>query len=196
MPMILLQIADTTNLGGGHNSDPNWIVLMLLGAVVGTIVSSYDKIWRVIKYAYKNVTEKSHIEGDWFGYHWTYKDNKPFLVYSNIKISKGIWHQYKVELTQKNTTLTYDGFGTTEGSDIVITFMSKKHPERLSARFPYILASKDRTYGLWLSYDHDRKIASGVIVLSTKEIPDDQVAKEIKLGVKSEKDIALIHIIK
>jgi hypothetical protein len=47
---------------------------------------------------------------------------------------------------------------------------------------------------LWLSFDHDKKIASGGATLSRDELADDQVETVMKAGLKTEKNIILARV--
>ena len=163
-----------------------------MGAIVGAIFGSYNKIWNLSTFIYRYFFVKTRYEGTWFSYHWTYLMHKPQIISSKLIIKKGIWSPYSFNLVQVGTNLIYNGEGRVEGSHLVLTFKATGHEERTVCRFQDILQSKNMTSGLWLSYDHDKNVASGGIILSKTEISEPEVNMALSKNIKSERQAVLL----
>ncbi|MCF2502735.1 hypothetical protein L0663_05055 [Dyadobacter sp. CY107] len=174
--------------------EPNWIVTLFLGAAVGAVFGSYSQLWNLLTFVYRRFFVVMRYEGTWYSYHWTYIQHEPKIVFSIVDIRKGIWSPYRFKLTQRGTNLIYKGTGRVEGSHLIFNFRATGHEERTICRFQDILTSLDVTAGLWLSYDHDKNVASGAIILSQNEIPAEDIERTIRSSFKRERDSILIHV--
>jgi len=116
----------------------------------------------------------------WKGFHYSFKKGKPVLIESTWKITKGFLTPFKVKTEQPE--LAYHGHLEPEGDDRVIIYVkAETQNETMVFRFPNpLLSANDIVYGLWLSYDHDKHIASGGALLTKQDLTSEQVEKELK----------------
>jgi len=161
--------------------------------MLGAYLGSFSKSLKVLHYTWRYFFVKSNLEGSWHSYHWTYLKGSPVIVASKVKIKKGIFHRYTFVLNQ-DTSLSYRGTGVMEADHIIFTIKGHSHEEKTICRFPNILPSTNIFYGLWLSFDHDKKIASGGIMISKDELDTNALERYIRLGIKSEKNAILMHV--
>ena len=117
---------------------------------------------------------------NWKGFHYSFKRGKPVLIESTWKITKGYMTPFKVIWEQPE--LTYKGRLKLEGDDrIIVDVKAKTQNERVVFRFPNpLLSTRDIVWGLWLSYDHDKHIASGGALLTKEDLTREQAEKELK----------------
>lgn len=83
--------------------------------------------------------------------------------------------------------MKYNGYLTLEGEDRIIFFgKSTTQNERVVFRFPNPLGSaNDIVFGLWLSYDHDKYIASGGALLTKENLTNEQAEETLREHIVS-----------
>lgn len=173
-------------------NEPHWLTVALISAIVGFLLPYVIKVIVFLFLRFR----KNYLEGKWHHYHWTYLKNNPILIHSEWRIKKGILHRFIVQAKQIRTKLFYKGYIKIEGDGLFLVFHSNQHDEHPVYRFPYPISSNcDLIHGLWLSFDHDKKIASGGSLLSRNEIPEDKIVGLLKSKLKSEKNIILSKVL-
>jgi len=164
--------------------EPNWIVTALVGAVIGW---AFPYIGRAVYYLCRRL-EKDYLEGDWYGYHWTYKGGKPLLNKSKWRIRKGFFHRFAVRYTHQSG-MNYRGYAEVERSQLIVKIHNGKNQETARFRVTWPIPSNARLlHGIWLSFDHDTKIASAALLLSRDELSDADAIARIKGAMRWEKD--------
>jgi len=173
------------------SNSPHWLIVALVSATIGFCI---PYVLKIIYYLFLHL-KKNYLEGIWYCYHWTYLNNQPILIKSDWTIKKGVLHRFIVEMKQRDTGLVYTGKIIIEGDHLLIMLDSEQYIEHPVFRFPYPIPSNCKLlYGLWLSFDHDKKIASGGATLSRDELANDQVETVMKSGLKTEKNIILVRV--
>ena len=168
------------NIWDASQHQPAWWLLVLLGAIAGTLLPLAPTVIRFLS----RVRHKSAIEGNWYSYHFTFLKGQATTVESQVRVSKGFRHTYVAALGQNvDSKLEYKGYITREKDQLLFIYKSIDHSETVVNRFQDPLGSNsNRLYGLWLSYDHSQTIACGAIILSRDEIAEDQRMQEIAKG--------------
>jgi hypothetical protein len=163
--------------------DPNWIDI-LLGALAGWAL---PYIARAI-YCFFRRFQKDYLEGDWYGYHWTYKAGQSVLNKSRWRIRKGILHRFSVKYAHQDG-MTYNGYAEVERSQLVVKIHSGRNHETARFRFTWPIPSNANLLrGFWLSFDHDTRIASAAQIISREKLSDGDAIGKIKEGIRWEKD--------
>lgn len=131
--------------------------------------------------------QKDHLEGSWFGYHWTYVNSIPTLYKSEWRFKKGIFHRFSIR-TFLGGKVKYIGYGHIERSQLVIKIHNRRNQETARFRFKWPISSNDNILpGIWLSFDHDIKIASGAFLLSRLSLSDVDAEESLKNLVRVER---------
>ena len=150
--------------------------------IVGTLAAE-----RAVKFYRAWIVRRNNFSllGDnWHGFHYTFKDGEPVFYETKWVIEKGFLVPFKCEMDFKSESLKYRGHLLLEGDDRVVFYgepKGKGEEEYVVFRFPNRLRSAtDIVCGLWLSYDHDRHIASGGALLTRKEISSKEAEEKIK----------------
>lgn len=188
---FILQIDSVTNNSEGFFAQPNWLLQSILGAIIGILL---PYLFRLIKNLYYFFSKESFWVGKWFVYHWSFYDEEPRLFKSTAEIKKAFLHRYSVKVTQSETNLVYSGTCRMGDNEMVMKFYSKNHEENFIIKFEKVIASKEKMYGLWLSIDHDRHIASGVQLFTRKALTDLEIEGEIIRGVAIESGKGIMKI--
>jgi hypothetical protein len=164
--------------------EPNWIVTALVGAIIGW---AFPYIGKAIYYVFRRL-EKDYLEGDWYGYHWTYKGGQSVLNKSRWRIKKGVFHRFAVKEAHQDG-MNYGGYAEVERSQLVVKIHSGRNSETARFRITWPIPSNAHILrGIWLSFDHDSKIASAAQLLSRDELTDSDAIAKIKEAMRWEKD--------
>lgn len=158
--------------------DPNWIVTAFVGAVMGWLLPfAIRAAWFLCQRF-----QKDHLEGTWHGYHWSYMKDSPTLYRSTWRIRKGVLHKYSVVNTLQDG-MKYRGYIVVERGQLIVRTHRRANQETARYRFYWPISSNDDLLeGLWLSFDHDVKIAAGGHILSRKPLADaDAIAALAKV---------------
>jgi hypothetical protein len=85
--------------------------------------------------------------------------------------------------------MNYRGYAEVERSQIIMKIHSGRNQETARFRVTWPIPSNARLLrGIWLSFDHDTKIASAAQILSRDELPDTDAIAKIKEAMRWEKD--------
>lgn len=170
---------------------------ILLKAVVAAIVTLL--LERAPRFLEARRMRKKHfalLGSSWNGYHFSSKHKKPLLIQSKWSIQPGWLKPFLV--TFKQPGLTYQGHLAFESDDRIIVYLRcVEHEERMIYRFANPLKStNDIVWGLWLSFDHDRHIASGGAILTQEELSEADAASAVKECVVScaDGDVPLLRV--
>jgi hypothetical protein len=157
--------------------EPNWIVVTLIGAVLGASAA-----WWSAPIRYLGARNRHrHLLGTWHECHYSFRHGQVILGRATIVVRPGFKNSLKVNATQHEvhpdgavTDLSYAGHLHREGQ-LVLTLSAESHDETLMMRYVERLPSNPAPMlGMWLCRDHDGLPAAGVSALSRKELTDEQ----------------------
>lgn len=169
---------------------PHWFVQVGIGAIVGLALPYTLKVG----YYFFKLFKKTHLDGLWYNYHWSYKNKQPVIFESTWEIKRGILQSFAITACYSDSGLLYKGHIRIEGDQLMVVFGSTQHSEHPVYRFPYPIQSNcQMLHGLWLSFDHDKNIASGGAVVSRSRLTVSQAEEEIKRTLKSERHAILLR---
>jgi hypothetical protein len=172
---------------------PNWIIVTIIGAVIGAVVSQY---WTVIFYPVKLLRSDS-LGGCWYDYHFTFVHGKRYLAESIVRIRRGILSERSVYVQDQDLVryaggidpdrkdgLTYKGNVQVEGPHLIVRLRATSHKELLVFRLINRLPSNASTIpGVWMSFDHELNPTAGVMVLSRERMtPNDATTMLLELS--------------
>lgn len=170
--------------------EPSWIIVAIVGAILGWAIPLIGKF---LRHLLPN-SEDDYLLGDWYGYHWTYKNGQPILNTSQWKITKGRLHRLCVQYAHQDG-MAYRGYIEKERSQLVVRIHSGKNHETARFRFTWPIPSKAKLLsGIWLSFDHDTKIASGAHILSKKKLSKSDATVAIENSMSWEKDLPVMKV--
>ena len=176
--------------GGAEMDEPSWIVTVLVSGIVGW---SLPYVGRVLYYCVRRL-KKDHLEGEWYGYHWTYKSGLPILNKSTWHIGKGVLHRFCVRYAHQDG-MSYRGYAQVERAQLVVRIHSTRNQETPYFRFTWPIASNAEVLqGIWMSFDHDVHIASGAHILSRKALTDEEAIGTIKETMRWEKSYPVMKV--
>ena len=170
---------------------PHWLVQILVGIALGALL---PRLGKMVFFLFKWF-KKDYLSGTWHKYHLSYMQGKPELIETTWLIQRGLLNPYKITYTYAGTTLLYRGAMRIEKDQMLFVLKASSHQETVIYRTnnPIPTASKF-IYGIWMSYDHDIKIASGATLMSKKQMSKDEAFKEIQSKFRFEKDRPLIRL--
>ena len=174
----------------------NNIIEIIFGGIAGAAIpfalTKFPELMTVRKIRRKYFS----LVGDWKGFHYTCMGGKALLIKGDWKIKPGLINPFVVDYKQKD--LYYTGSLTLDGDDrAIINTKSQTQNETLRYIFRNPLnTKKDIIPGIWLSYDHDKSIASGGAILTQKNLTKAQAHKILKdcMKIFSDEDIPFIRI--
>jgi len=160
----------------GIIGEPNWIIISVVGAILGALIARYGSI---VLYPIRYL-KKEPLIGDWFDYHFTFVNGARYVAESPVKIRRGKLRGISVEIRDQDVVsqsgvldnkrtdgLTYRGTLRREGPHLVVEVHGVGHIELLIFRFIYRLPSNDAVIpGVWMSFDHDMNPTAGLMILS------------------------------
>lgn len=166
------------------------IVSAFVGAVFGFILGP---LLRAIYFKVFHKPKPKHLINNWIEYHWTYKNDQPVFYKATWKIRRGLRYPFSIKVTLSDG-MVYKGHMKSEDDHLIVITDSKDHSETVIWRFPKRLPSNDSPLvGFWLSYDHDKIIATGGVVLLKNEIPEEEAKSILSRTIRDEKDIPLMR---
>jgi hypothetical protein len=155
-------------------TEPNWIVVSVVGAVLGAVVARFGG---VLTFPFRRTKEPV---GVWNVYHHTFRQGSLQLVWERMTISKAPLGGLKVVVKDPMDpdSQIYRGSVAVEGGAIVVITMRGSRgfgtnglvSIRLQSRLP---PDHRVMYGMWLAYDHDGCITAGTVVISRDELGED-----------------------
>ncbi|MET8152653.1 hypothetical protein ACIBSW_30010 [Actinoplanes sp. NPDC049668] len=159
------------------SQEPNWIIVTLVGALVGASVTWWSTPIRYLR------ARNSHgyLLGTWYEYHYTFRHGRMMLGRAVVTIRPGFRSSLKADVVSHEvhadgmvTDLSYTGQVRREGH-LVLSLSGRSHDDTMMMRYIERLPSNPAPMlGIWLSQDHDCLPAAGVSALSRKELTDEQ----------------------
>lgn len=160
---------------------PNWIIVMILSGVFGYLVQYIVKIPSFLH----TICKKNDIRGKWNHYFYCESDNSVPLRTATYTIKTGFLHNYKVKCECDG--IIYRGYGFIEQNHLCITYAygDKLSKETVNLRFQVpTVTNRDKLIGIWLSYDYNNRLSSGVSILSRSTLSNMQLY-EIVLSIRT-----------
>lgn len=159
-------------------AEPNWIVVTVIGAILGAIVARYGAVilWPVRRL-------KQHpIEGLWHSWHYTFHNDGEQLRSGEIMIRRGVLRPLVITAnattangqTVSPTRSEYNGRIKVEANTILLILSAKNHDETVTMRFASRVSfDMSELHGLWMSYDFDLRPAAGIEILTRTRIREE-----------------------
>ena len=172
---------------------PNWIIVTIIGAVVGALVSQY---WTIIFYPAR-LLKADTLGGDWYDYHFTFLHGKRYLAESIVKVRRGMLADRSVYVQDQDLVrysggidpnrkdgLSYKGSVQVEGPHLIMKLRATSHREVLVFRLINRLPSNASIIpGVWMSFDHELNPTAGVMVLSRERMtPSDATTMLLEIS--------------
>lgn len=153
-----------------------------LAAIITLILERAPKIYESIVIRRKHF---SLIGDTWKSFHYTTRKGKPEVIESDWTIKRGTLSPFKVTFEQPG--LKYKGRIIFEGDDRILVYAkATTQNETVVYRFPNPLPSNgDSVSGLWMSYDHDKNIASGGSLLTRESIAKEEAKPRLISNIVS-----------
>jgi len=172
--------------------EPNWIIITLLGAIVGYLFPYLIKFLLLITRRF----QREIAEGIWHGYHIANREGTPQIEHYLWNIRKGLLSEYVITETRPPLKgVMYQGTLSFERNFWLIKLHALKHKEEVSIRlFSPITTAHEKTWGLYLGLDFQGRSAAGPIVISQEEMPDADILKLFseKISVQSKMRVIFI----
>ena len=171
-------------------SEPNWVITIILGAIVGFLLPYILNLVRFIRRFFK----KEIAEGNWYVYHMINRDGIIQVENSMWKIKKGFYSKFIVE-ERKVDYVLYKGLLVFERNFWLVRLKGIKHDEEVYIRLINPIPTQDtRTQGLFLSLDYNGIATAGPVLISRKEILQDKVKKIFFNKIKIDNEARLISV--
>lgn len=157
-------------------SEPNWIIIIIISGIFGYSVQYIIKLPLFIYHFFKH----DDLHGKWHNYFYCESDGEHNLHEAMFLIKTGLFHTYKVK--NKSYNIIYKGYGYIEHNHLCIFYVcnDKLSKETVNLRFQLPTATnRDKLIGIWLSYDFNDKLSSGISILSKYTLSDIQLHKII-----------------
>ena len=167
-----------------------WLAGPFVGAIIGLTLGP---LWKALYFKLLHRPKPKYLIDDWVEYHWTYKNDQPVFYTAQWKIRRGIRHPFRVNQVLSDGMI-YTGYIKTEDDNLIVMTESKDHSETITWRFPKRLPSNDKPLiGFWLSYDHDKIIATGGVILLKSKISEEQAKSILFQTIRDEAGIPLMR---
>jgi hypothetical protein len=165
-------------------AEPNWIIVTIIGAVLGAIVARYGAaiLWPIRR------LKRHPIEGLWHSWHYTFHNDGEQLRSGEIRIRRGVLRPLVITANatsasgQKlgSTRSEYNGQIKVEANTIFLTLSAKNHDETVTMRFASRVSfDMPELHGLWMSYDFDLHPAAGIEILTRTRISEESALELI-----------------
>jgi hypothetical protein len=154
--------------------------------VVGALITPIVLLIRYLTKLFKH----HPLCAKWYTYHYTFKEGRMEMLSGVYKIKRGLFSGLSVSAensaptpneskTQK--TLFYRGTVEQDGAHYIMIIKGTNHKEKLVIRFAERIPPNDKILpAIWLAYDHDHHVASGVQMFCRQEL--SQVEAEARLA--------------
>lgn len=170
---------------------PNWLIQILVAIMLGSLLPKLGKMLLLISRWLK----KDHLEGRWYKYHLSYRHGEPEIFETIWFIRRGLLNPYRITYKHSGQSLTYRGSMKIEKDQMLFVLKASSHQETVIYRTNNPIPSVNKfVYGLWMSYDHDVRIASGATLMCKEKIPKDKAIQEMLTRFQFEKDRPLMRL--
>jgi hypothetical protein len=151
---------------------PVWWALVIFGSLVGYIVGAIPRLIRLLIVSFKS--HSIEIAGRWIAYVYTFKEHYVCQAY-DCDVSRTRLGDLQIDVCDyQSKESLYNGTISEEGYDYIFELRSTKQTETAYIRFKGHVGHADYLYGLWLSYDHDKHLACGIVILSREALTPEQ----------------------
>lgn len=166
--------------------EPNWIIVTLIGALIGAILSQY---WTILFYPLR-LLKHDPLLGDWYDYHFTFVHGRKYLAESTAVIKRGLLTSRSIRMQDQDLIrysegpehdlrdgLSYKGVVLVEGPHLLIKLHATTHKEFLVFRLLNRLPSNASIIpGVWMSFDHELNPTAGIMMFSRKKLDRNEAA--------------------
>jgi hypothetical protein len=164
-------------------SEPNWIIVTLIGALIGAIVSQY---WTIFFYPIRRL-KHDPLLGTWYDYHFTFVHGRRYLAASAVVVKRGLLTSRSIRMQDQDLIrysegpehdlkdgLSYKGVVLVEGPHLLIKLHATTHNEFLVFRLINRLPSNSSMVpGVWMSFDHELNPTAGIMMFSRQKLDTD-----------------------
>jgi hypothetical protein len=165
------------------SQEPNWVVTAVVGGVLGAGAARLGLLpWQFLRHR----LTAHPLLGLWHEAHWTFLHGRQVLGRGEIRLTRGVRTPVRVHVVSRpvgatsTDTLSYRGEIRAEKGHHVLV-LTGSHDETLIMRLLAHLPTHDAVLpGVWMSQDHDSRPASGVLVLSRTELPDEEARDHLR----------------
>jgi hypothetical protein len=166
-------------------SEPNWIIVTVIGAVLGALAASYGSavLWPVRR------LRRHPLEGTWHEWHYTFADGREQLRRGELTIRRGALKPFVIKARgsmpdlagTSATKLRYTGDLTVESHSILLSLHSADDPtETLVFRFKARVTFATQVMaGIWMCFDFDLHTAAGASIISRHELTEEEATRLI-----------------
>ena len=160
--------------------NPPWFAQILIGIVLGALLPKIGQMLILLGNRFKI----NHLLGTWHKYHLSYDQGEPKLFQTTWIVQHGLFQEYKVTYKFNDKILKYKGSMRVERDQLLFVLKALYHKETVIYRIDNPLPCKSSEtaflYGIWASYDHDKKIASGAALLCKDKLSETAALEKIK----------------
>lgn len=173
--------------------EPNWILLTLLGAVVGYI---FPYLLKLVSFIFRHFFSKSFLEGKWYSYYKIYENGEVVLKEETWIIKTGFNDKLKVFIsTLPNRDLSYNGTLVEERGQILVELKAVEYGEHVYCRYSSPIPGNDTIMkGFWLGVDFNGYTAVGAGLLSRNEIDEQKILEHLNNGIEQHADSKVMRI--
>lgn len=159
-------------------NEPNWIVEIIIGTVLGLALPG---LIRVIRFVWRR-RKPDRLEGVWYEYHVTFENGQAEIVGGTWRVRRGLRGLRVAYEHKDDEKLRYGGLVARERGHLLAVLHASGDAETLYYRFVDPVGNRSVVPGLWLSYDRDGYICSGSAFLSLKEQDDKAEIRRLLSG--------------
>ena len=149
---------------------PNWIIIIFIGAIVGYLFPHLVKSFKYIVRRFRKET----IEGLWYTYFVTNEGGEIKIAHKTWRIQKGYVSKFNIEsylYDGKEKKAVYKGKVYFERNFWLFRYEAIDHKEEVSGRlFDPITNRNLRTWGLYMALDFQGNPISGPFLASKQEL--------------------------
>jgi hypothetical protein len=142
----------------------------ILGGIV-LIINLIFFIPKLISYIYRRF-KTYHLEGEWYGYYFTYSENQSILKGEEWMVRKGFQKNLIVDVqTLPDKRLSYQGEIYLQRNNLIVRLKASEYDEDTFCIFNAPIPGNDAVVvGLWLGLDFNGQITVGPGILSRKPL--------------------------
>ena len=152
--------------------EPNWIIVATFGAILGYLIPYIARLPIFLFRYLKN----DDLHGSWYEYFLCMNQSGTVIYQYTFTIKIGINHKYLI--IAKDEKMTYKGYGFIEHNNLIIKLVYDDKISKETSWLRFILptvTNRNTMLGLWLSYDFNNNISSGISILSRTQLSQDEI---------------------
>lgn len=156
---------------------PDWDLLQkwdvmfgLLGGII-FVINSIFFIPKLISYIYRQF-KTYHLEGEWYGYYFTYSNGHSILTKEKWVVKKGFQKNLVADVqTLPDKKLSYKGEIYLQRNNLIVRLKASEYNEDTFCIFNAPIPGNDAVVvGLWLGLDFNGQITTGPGILSRRPL--------------------------